>query len=193
MSRALGATALALALAGCATSRVTLLDNEAGHDTGSVAILKPDGSETVLDSANSEARLGRGKARVKAISAVRPTDVALLDSLPPPVRSFTIPYDTNQSVVGIGQQTVLDQIRAELARRPGAQIEVAAFTDSVGSEADNYRLSLDRAHNVATWLRGNGFAIDEGDAVGRGEFEALKAGGDDKDLPQFRRVDVIIR
>ena len=192
MSRALGTVALALALAGCATSRVTLLDNEAGHDTGAVAILKPDGSETVLDSANSEARLG-GNARVKSISAVRSTDAALLQSLPPPARSFAIPYDTNQSAVGAEQQAVLDEIRAELAKRPGAQIEVAAFTDSVGSEADNYRLSLDRARNVTTWLRTNGFAIDDGDAVGRGEFEALKAGGDDKDLPEFRRVDVIIR
>jgi outer membrane protein OmpA-like peptidoglycan-associated protein len=193
VSRAFGAALLALSLAGCATSRVTLLDNEAGHDTGSVAILRPDGSETVLASANSEAALGKGNARVKSVPAARPADTALLASLPPPARSFTIPYETNQSTIGTEQQAVLDQIRAELARRPGAQIEVAAFTDSVGSEADNYQLSLDRARNVASWLRGNGFAIDEGDAVGRGEFEALKAAGDNRDLPEFRRVDVIIR
>lgn len=185
--------ALAIALAGCVNSRVTLLDNEAGNETGSVAILKPDGSETVLDSANSEARLGQGNARVKSVSGVRAADTALLDSMPPPPRSFTIPYDTNQSTIGTEQQAVLDQIRSELATRPGAQIEVAAFTDSVGSEADNSQLSLDRARNVAAWLRGNGFAVGEADAVGRGEFEALKAAGDNKDLPEFRRVDVIIR
>lgn len=184
---------LALALAGCATSRVTLLENESGQDTGSVAILNPDGSETVLDAANKEARLGVGDTRVRSVSAVRKTDAALLDSLPPPARSFTIPYDTNQSAVGTEQQAVLNQIRAELAKRPGAQIEVAAFTDSIGSESDNYRLSQDRAQNVAIWLRDNGFAIDKGDAVGRGEYEALKTAGDNKDLPEFRRVDVIIR
>lgn len=193
MNRAVGASAIALALAGCATSRVTLLDNEAGNDTGAVAILKADGTETVLGSANSEVRLGREPARVKSIAAVRSADTALLATLPPPPRSFTIPYGTNQSTIGPEQEPILDEIRAELAKRPGAQIEVAAFTDSVGSETDNYRLSLERARNVAGWLRGNGFAVDESDAVGRGEFEALKAMGDDRDLPEFRRVHVIIR
>ena len=88
---------------------------------------------------------------------------------------------------------MLELIRAELANRPGAQIEVAAFTDSVGSETDNYQLSLDRARNVALELRGYGFDIAEGDAIGRGEYEALKAAGDDRDLAEYRRVDVIVR
>lgn len=193
MNRYYLALSLATLAAGCATDRVTLLENEAGRGTGSVAILNADGRETVLDSPNSEAALRRGASRVRSISAIRPGDSQLLDTLPPAAKAFTIPYATNQSTIQTQQRAVLEQIRAELAARPGAQIEVAAFTDSVGSESDNYRLSLDRARNVAEELRGYGFPIAEGDAIGRGEFEALKALGDNRDAPEYRRVDVIIR
>ena len=185
--------AAALAVTACATDRVTLLDNEPGNETGSVAVLGADGSETVLERANSEAALRRGASRVRTVAAVRKADTAVLASLPPASKAFTIPYETNQSSIGEQQRAVLEMIRAELANRPGAQIEVAAFTDSVGSETDNYQLSLDRARNVAIELRGYGFEIAEGDAIGRGEYEALKAAGDDRDLAEYRRVDVIVR
>lgn len=185
--------AIALVLAGCVTSRVTLLDNEGGNATGSLAIIAPDGSETVLDKANSEAALRVGNTRVRVVRQIKDGDRELFAYLPPPSMAFRIPYETNQSEVRLEQQAVLDQIRAELAKRPGVQIEVAAFTDSVGSESDNYQLSLDRARNVATALRQSGFEIAEEDAIGRGEYEALKAEGDDRDLPEYRRVDVIIR
>jgi len=179
-------------LAGCATSRLTLLDNE-GAGTGSVAIIAPDGSETVLDRANSEAALRFGKTKVRVVHSVKASDRELFAFLPPPPMAFRIPYETAQSTLKEEQLAVLEQIRAELAKRPGVQIEVAAFTDSVGSESDNERLSLDRARNVAIELRGQGFAIAEADAIGRGEYDAIKAGGDDRDDPAFRRVDVIIR
>lgn len=180
-------------LASCATDRVTLLENEAGRETGSVAILASDGSETVVDRANSQAALRTGPTHVKSVAKIKPAYDALLASLPPPPRTFTIPYETNQSAVQEQQREVLELIRAELSGRPGAQIEVAAFTDSVGSEADNYLLSLDRARNVAKELRGYGFSIGDADAIGRGEYEAQKAVGDSKEAAEFRRVDVIIR
>ena len=40
----------ALSLAGCATSSVTLFENEGGHATGSVAVLGPAGEETVTSA-----------------------------------------------------------------------------------------------------------------------------------------------
>lgn len=191
--RRLFAPLAALALAACATDRVTLLDNEGGQDTGALAVLAPDGRETVIDRANSEARLSSSSARVRSVSGPRPGQSELLGALPPAARAFTIPFKTNQSAIAEGQRAVLELIRAELAGRPGAQVEVAAFTDSVGSEDDNNRLSLDRARNVAVALRGYGFEIAEGDAIGRGEYEALKTVGDNQDRAEFRRVDVIVR
>jgi outer membrane protein OmpA-like peptidoglycan-associated protein len=182
-----------LIAAGCATDRVTLLDSEPGGETGALAVLADDGRETVLERANSEAALRRGAVRVKSVAAVRPADAAVMASLPPAARAFSIPFATGQAYIGDQQRGVLELIRAELASRPGAQVEVAAFTDSVGSEADNNQLSLDRARNVAAELRTYGFQIAESDAIGRGEYEALKAAGDNRDLAEFRKVEVIVR
>lgn len=192
MRRALAAIGLALIATACVTDRVTLLESEAG-ETGSLAVLSSDGGETVLDRPNSEAALREGAPRVKPVARANPAYNALIAGLPPPAKAFTIPFETNQSALGDGQRAVLDLIRADLSARPGAQIEVAAFTDSVGSEEDNNQLSLDRARNVASELRRYGFPIEEGDAIGRGEYEALKAVGDNRDMAEFRRVDVIVR
>jgi outer membrane protein OmpA-like peptidoglycan-associated protein len=191
--RATLALAGALLAAGCASDRVTLLDNEAGNETGSVAILASDGSETVINQANSQAALRDGPTRVRAVKEIKPAYTAVIGSLPPPAKTFTIPFETGQSAIREDQQQVLDLIRAELSSRPGAQIEVAAFTDSVGSDADNERLSLERARNVATELRGFGFEIEPDDAIGRGEYEAQAKFGDNTPMAEFRRVDVIVR
>lgn len=185
--------ALLAGLAGCVTSRVTLLDKEDGGDTGAVAIVAPDGTETVIDQANSEAALRFGPTRVRVVRAIREGDKALFAFLPPPPMAFRIPYQTNQATIRLEQQAVLDQIRAQLKDRPGAQIEVAAFTDSIGSEEDNNRLSLERARNVAAELRRSGFPIADADAIGRGEYDAVRLVGDNRDLAEYRRVDVVIR
>lgn len=192
MSRVLAALTLVPIATACATDRVTLLESEAG-ETGALAVLSADGGETVLDRPNSEAALRQGAPRVTQAARVRSADTALIASLPPAAKAFTIPFETNQSTIGESQRAILDMIRADLSARPGAQIEVAAFTDSVGSEEDNNRLSLDRARNVAGELRQYGFPIEDADAIGRGEYEALKAVGDNMEDAQFRRVDVIVR
>ncbi|ANY21396.1 Outer membrane protein P5 precursor [Tsuneonella dongtanensis] len=187
---ALGA---ALLVGGCATDRVTLLENEGGNETGSVAVLASDGRETVIDRANSQAALRDGATRVRSVSEIKPEYTAVLDSLPPPVRTFSIPFESGQSAIRDDQRQVLEEIRTELVRRPGAQVEVAAFTDSIGSEELNAKLSLERAQNVAGELRGYGFSIDEADAIGRGEYEAKAKYGDEVERAEFRRVDVIVR
>ena len=118
--RAVSALAFAAVVSGCATSRLTLLDNDPGKGTGSVAIIAPDGSETVLDRANSEAALRFGRTKVRIVREVRAGDRELFAFLPPPSMAFRIPYATAQSSLRREQLAVLDQIRAELAQRPGA-------------------------------------------------------------------------
>lgn len=189
---ALGAT-LALALGACATDRVTLLEGEPGHAVGAIAVLGSDGEETVLDSANQQASLGRGAPRLRTVDQLDPAYGALMDTLPLPPVSFAITFPTDESSIPANQRQVLDSIRAELARRPGAQIEVAGFTDSTGTEASNNELSAQRALAIVQELRESGFEVATEDAVGRGEYEAQAALGDNVSDESYRRVDVIIR
>ena len=190
-------TALALAgallVAGCATDRVTLLDNEDGNATGALAVLASDGRESVIDRPLTQAKLRDGPTTARAVKAVKPAYAALLADLPPAAKGFVITFPPDQSAIPVEQRSILEAIRTELSIRPGAQIEVAGFTDSTGDDALNDDVSRKRAEAVAQELRDSGFAVDPGDAVGRGEDEAKKQLGDGVASEAYRRVEVIVR
>jgi outer membrane protein OmpA-like peptidoglycan-associated protein len=88
---------------------------------------------------------------------------------------------------------VLTALRAEIASRSGPQVEVTGHTDTVGSEADNDRLSQQRAEEVLTWLAGQGFDRSLMSAVGRGERELKEPTVDNFSSAANRRVEVIVR
>ena len=193
MIRNLIAAACAISLTGCVADRVTLLDKEPGGEVGAIAVISPDGSETVLDQPNTQALLRSGTPRIRAVEQANPSYTALLQTLPPPATRLMIKFPVGGANVVGGQRAILDQIRAEIERRPGVQVEVAGFTDSTGSAKGNDELSLRRAQTVAAELREFGIAIDPEDAVGRGEDEARAALGNDVADSSYRRVFVIIR
>lgn len=193
MIRASLALAGALALAGCVSDRVTLLENEPGSAVGAIAVLSPDGDDTVLNTINSQARLSGRNPRVRTLDQLDPAYTALMDTLPPPRATIPITFPIGEAQILEGQRAIIDNILALLADRPGAQIEVAGFTDSTDDAASNDALSKQRAEAVASELRKFGVPIDPEDAVGRGEDDAVAALGDNVSDESYRRVDVIIR
>ena len=193
MIRGAAALAVALAVTGCATDKLTLLENEPGHDTGAVAVIDSKGRETLVDQVNAQAALRNGPSKVRQLKELRPEYTSLIGSLPPQARAFVITFPVGSSDIPAEQRGVLDQIRNELSTRPGAQIEVAGFTDSTGADALNDKISLGRAQSVVEQLRGFGFNVDAEDAVGRGEDDAKAKLGDEVANDGYRRVEVIIR
>lgn len=192
-AQAVVAIAAAALLAGCATDRLTLLENEPGQDVGAVAVIDKKGRETLVDRANSEAALRSGPSRVRQVKELRPEYASLIGTLPPKATAFVIKFPVNSSEIPVEQRGVLELIRNELSVRPGAQIEVAGFTDSTGEDDLNDRISAERAKAVAEQLRGFGFPVDDADAVGRGEDEAKAKLGDNVQNEEYRRVEVIVR
>lgn len=186
-------SAASILLAGCATDQVILLPNEDGNPDGALAVLASDGNETVIDRPNTQATLRDGPTRLRAAGQLSSKYGALLETLPPSAKQFAITFPVSESRIFEGQRKILDLIRAELSVRPGAQIEVAGFTDSTGDDRSNDTLSKQRAETVARELRESGFQIDPDDAVGRGEYEAKAALGDNVSDESYRRVLVIVR
>jgi len=187
------ALAGAFALAGCVTDRVTLLENEPGSPLGAIAVLSTDGGETVLDQPNQRASLSSRSPRVRTLDQLDPSYTPLMETLPPAPVSIQIDFGTGESEIEGVEQQKIDEILAIYNNLPGAQIEVAGFTDSVGEATVNDRLSRERAESVANELRRFGVPIDTGDAVGRGEDDAVAALGDEKPSLAYRKVEVIIR
>ncbi|PJG82656.1 porin OmpA [Caviibacterium pharyngocola] len=66
-------------------------------------------------------------------------------------------------------QGVLDGIYGEIAQLSGPQVAVAGYTDRIGSEASNLKLSQRRADTVANYLVSKGVAQEAISATGYGK------------------------
>jgi len=190
-----GGLLLPVLLAGCAHSSMVLLpDEDGGH--GQVAILEVDGkpNRTVVAEANSRASL-QGSAAVRPLGArgLKPTEAALLSELPPPARSYTLYFLEGGTEMTPESAPVLEELRAEIARRSGPEVQVTGHTDTVGSDSDNDALSQRRAEEILNLLVSRGFDRSIMSAVGRGERELKEVTPDNVGNPVNRRVEVIVR
>ena len=188
-------TALAaLALAGCATSSLVLLPDEGGGN-GAIRVRPASGGAVVMNQANSRASLGSTRPTVRPLGAkgLKANEFALLNSLPPPARSFTLYFREGTTDLLPESVPMLEQVRAEVARRAGAEVQVTGHTDTVGSSADNDRLSRQRAAEILNLLASKGFSRSIMSAVGRGERELKAQTADNVPSPINRRVEIIVR
>ncbi|HEV8406348.1 MAG TPA: OmpA family protein [Sphingomicrobium sp.] len=193
--RALALVAMC-ALGACVHSSVVLLPDEGGGH-GQVAILESGGrtSNTIVGEANSRATLGSSRPSIRPLSAhgLNAQESMLVGELPPPAKSFTLYFLEGTTEMTSESIPVLDELRAEIARRPGAEIQVTGHTDTVGRDADNDALSQKRAEEILNLLVSKGFDRKIMSAVGRGERELKVQTGDNAANPINRRVEVIVR
>ncbi|WP_157083049.1 OmpA family protein [Novosphingobium lentum] len=185
--------ALLAILTGCAAPSALLLPGEDGHPTGALAVLDQKGGEQLLDTPLASARMSRGGATLGTAAKVKPAYRQLMATLPPPARSFTLYFVEGTTTMVESSRPMLDQIRAEIARRPGAEVQVTGHTDTLGSDDDNDRLSRQRAGEIMSVLIAEGFPRDLLSAVGRGEREPAVDTGDGVRDARNRRVEVIVR
>lgn len=185
----------ALTLSACvAGDRVTLLSHSDGGPVGSVAVLDEERGETVLDAVNQQARLSNRGARLRTLTQPDPAHADLIGSLPASASALSLTdFPTGRFSLSDAQKDAIRQHFTGLDDRPGYQIEIRGFTDSVGSEEINRTVSQGRADGVAEVLTEMGFAVDRADVIGMSEFEAARLNGDEMSDPSFRRVDVVIR
>jgi outer membrane protein OmpA-like peptidoglycan-associated protein len=193
--RALLVLPLLLLLAACATTptgSVTLLPGEAGANVGAVALFDAkSGAETgSLTAENTQAPLG-GKFVAKPVDPGR--YAALTDTLPPPPAKFTLYFVEGATRLTPESEPELKKVFAEIARRPGAEVQITGHTDTVGKDADNDLLSLNRARDIREALVGQGLNPTISRAVGRGERELLIQTPDNTAEPRNRRVEITVR
>lgn len=188
-----GIIAGVLLTSACAAPQTVLLPGEDGHPVGALAVLEANGREQVLDSPLRSARMTAGRTALRTVKTIKPAYQQLMSSLPPAPRSYTLYFIDGATNLVPESRAVLDQIRADVAVRPGAEVQVTGHTDRVGSEEANDRLSLERAQQVMAVLAAEGFPADALSAVGRGEREPAVETDDNVANAQNRRVEVIVR
>lgn len=186
--------AATLALAGCAHSSLVLLPDEGGGH-GSVAILSPEGAgETVVSEADTRTSLGgRPVTRALGPRGLKPSEALLLAALPPAPKRFSLYFLEGTTEMTATSAARLPEIRDEVARRPGVDVQVTGYTDTVGGMEDNDALSLKRAQEVVEFLTSQGFSRKLMTAVGRGERDLQIPTDDNVASPVNRRVEIVIR
>lgn len=190
---ALGFAALST---GCATQSVTLLPGENGHPVGAVAVLNEDGSERgLLNSANSRAGLASRHVRPATMADRRVARRygALVGDLPPPPVHFVLMFDIGRSQPGADQEATLEEMQRTAAGRPGAEVQVVGYADTLDTDAVNDELSRRRAEQVRDYLISRGLSPDQVRATWRGKRELAVATGDGVANAANRRVEIIVR
>lgn len=138
----------------------------------------------------AEGRLEKGRS---SEGEVRGTFGAALDAQPLRPASFTVYFLEGKDELTPESLPVVDQIFAELARRPAPEVVVIGHTDALGSHASNDALSLQRAGRMRDELVKRGVPRERINVEGRGKRELLVPTADGIAEPRNRRVEVSVR
>ena len=198
---ALGA---ALLLSGCASgpfavapiapSLFVVVPGSDGH-VGQIVVHRC-GEAHVINTAYGGERLGRDGSvqKVKLTAAEVQRDFGpTLAALPGKPTSFTLYFLEGSDELTAESRAELDNVFAELKRRPLPDILVIGHTDTVGAEDFNDQLSRARAERMRELLAGMGLGRERIQVAGRGERELMLPTADNVPEPRNRRVEISVR
>jgi outer membrane protein OmpA-like peptidoglycan-associated protein len=101
-------------------------------------------------------------------------------------------FDTGKYTLKPGAREKLAKVAGILLAYPGLAIEVGGYTDNVGSDAMNQKLSENRADSVRDYLVQQGVATASVTAKGFGNTEPVAGNDDASGRQQNRRVELVV-
>jgi outer membrane protein OmpA-like peptidoglycan-associated protein len=102
-------------------------------------------------------------------------------------------FPSGSSMVTPGSETVLNKAYQALQNQPGVTVEIAGYTDDVGSSAKNQELSLRRAESVKAWLVRHGIAGWRMTTVGKGPLEPIAPNDSPAGRAKNRRIEFHVK
>lgn len=174
---------------------VIILPPPPGKTIGGVVVKRGE-QEQLLNAPYASSRIrGTGDLQVTKSDAneVRASYSDVLTALPPRPAKFMLYFVTGKDVLTDESQKELQQILAEMKKRPVPDVLVIGHTDTQGELKANDVLSRQRAERVKEFLVGIGIAPDRITVAGRGEREPLVPTADNVDEPRNRRVEINVR
>jgi len=196
MARSAAALLSGLVLAGCAapkTGSVVLLPERDGRATA--VTIQQGGKEALLSQPYAAAHLTASGPQTYASSAleVQGYFAAALAAQPAAPMQFTLYFVEGKDELTEESRRLVDNVFAEIARRPVPDVVVIGHTDRVGSDAFNDTLSRQRAEVVRKALLARAIAPDKVTAIGRGKREPIVPTADGVAEPRNRRVEIQVR
>ncbi|MBK7084804.1 MAG: PD40 domain-containing protein [Flavobacteriales bacterium] len=102
-------------------------------------------------------------------------------------------FNTASSDLLPTSNTELDKLLRLMKANPTMRIEVGGHTDDVGADADNQKLSEDRASAVAKFLTGYGIDAARVSSKGYGETRPMASNGTDEGRALNRRTEITVQ
>jgi outer membrane protein OmpA-like peptidoglycan-associated protein len=104
-----------------------------------------------------------------------------------------ITFDTGRYNIKPASYSVLNNLASTLVKYRDTRINVAGHTDSVGSDADNLRLSQQRAYSVRNYLIDQGVEAFRMNAAGYGETRPIADNATSEGRARNRRVEITLQ
>lgn len=101
-------------------------------------------------------------------------------------------FDTKDTSLKPASITELDRVALLMQENPSMKIEILGYTDNVGTEADNLKLSRGRAIAVVHYLISKGIARDRLTYKGMGESDPLADNSTEAGRARNRRTEMKI-
>jgi len=101
-------------------------------------------------------------------------------------------FDFNKYTLRPAAKEKLAKISGIILSHPGLKLEVDGYTDSIGSDSYNMKLSDERADAVRSYLTGQGIASDNVTAKGFGKENPVASNDTAAGRQQNRRVELVV-
>jgi outer membrane protein OmpA-like peptidoglycan-associated protein len=115
----------------------------------------------------------------------------LVNTLPPPPRHFRLYFVEGTTTLTEASKPTFQIVQALVT--PGSYVQIVGYTDTVGSAADNQKLSERRADEIKRALVALGLPVQDARTTGRGEHDLAKPTADNVAEPLNRRVEIVLR
>lgn len=102
-----------------------------------------------------------------------------------------IQFETGSASIKPESEVILNRALRSLQTYPDVRVRIAGHTDSVGTDANNQRLSEQRAQSVKTWFQDRGISGTRMEAVGFGESRPRADNGTADGRALNRRIEII--
>ena len=194
IARCVALFVLLACLAGCATEERVILLPEGNGGPTSLSV-RQGSREVLLDRPYAATDLTIADPwRYEATpDEVRTTFGDALAAQPARAAHFTLYFNEASDDLTEDSRGALEQMLADLAKRPVRDVVIVGHTDAVGSDQYNDALAKKRADTVKAMLVARGVAEGDIVAIGRGKRELLVPTPDGIAEPRNRRVEIVVR
>jgi hypothetical protein len=130
-----------------------------------------------------------GASSLLAVTAASIQSAHAADAAVP--HSYLVFFDFNKSDLTAAALKIVDQAAADAVAGKATTLQVTGYTDTVGSDAYNLRLSKRRALSVQAELAKQGIPADQVAIFAKGKHDLLVPTADGVKEPQNRRVSIV--